>query len=140
MSNPNADPVNPEIKVCPELKDKIFDHLSPQARAALMGVEVKFWPNNHEEMELRLKYDPTDNILDIDATEAIYGPDEKITGSFVRGCELNSETGEVHAYVEHMVAPGTLPPIDYSLVAAENDANRFDAEKLNFLMRLFDCL
>lgn len=140
MSNPNADPVNPEIKVCPELRDKIFEYLPPQARNTLRGVEVKFWPNHHGEMELHLTYDPTDNVLDIDAVEGIYGPSEKLTGSLVKGCELDSETGEVHAYGEHMVSPGMVTPVDPTLAAAENDATRFDTDKLSFLLKLFDRL
>ena len=86
MSSPNAEPLNPEIKVCPELRDKIFEYLPSQAKSTLMGVEVKFWPNNHGEMELRIGYDATDSLLDIDAIESIYGPDDRITGEFVRGC------------------------------------------------------
>lgn len=140
MTNPNIDPSYPEITSCPELRDKIFDHLPPQSRATLMGVEVKFWPNNHGEMELHLKYDPTDRLLDIDATEAIYGPDNKVTGSLARGCELDSETGEVLAYSEYIVGSGLSTPIDNDLIAAETDMASFDIQKRNFFLRLFDCL
>ena len=140
MSVPSGVPVNPEIKFCPELRDKIFEYLPAQARITLMGVEVKYWPNNHGEMELHLKYYPTDGMLDLDATEGIYGPDKTLTGSLVRGCEIDSETGQVHAYVEHMVSKGTTNPIGYHLVRAEQDVNTFDATKLEFLMRLFDSL
>lgn len=131
---------SPEIRFCPQLRDKIFAHLPPQAKSALLGVEVKFWPNNHGEMELKLKYDPTDNLLDIDATEGVYGPDGKLSGSIVKGCELHSETAEVHAYVEQMVASGGDQPLDAPLEDVMTDMTRFDTGKLNFLLNLFDSL
>ena len=52
MTNPDA-----EITHSPELRDKIFEHLPAKARRSLMGVEVKFWPTNHGEMVLCLKYE-----------------------------------------------------------------------------------
>lgn len=138
---PSPDIVEPVLTHSEALRDKIFEHLPPQARAALMGVEVKFWPNEHGEMELDLRYDPTNNVLDIDATEGVYGEDEKITGYLVKGCELDPETGEVHAYTEGMAAEkSTQRPLQPVLVDSERDALRFTQTKEAFLLSLFDKL
>lgn len=106
-----------------------------------MGVEVKLWPIYPGEMELQLTYDPAGSLLLIVATEGIYGPEGKLTGSLVRDCELDSETGEVHdGFAEHMVAPGNVLPLDASLTDLEKDSTCFDANKRDFFLNLFEGL
>ena len=123
------------------LRDKIFEHLPVQARKTLMGVRVTYWPNHAGEMVLELEYDALDSLLDIEAREGIYGPDEKLTGHYVRGCELDANTAKIHAYSEIMeTADTTTRPIDDSIIDAEMDATRFDENKLRFFLNLFENL
>jgi len=140
MTNPSVGPVGREITVCPELRDRIFEHLPSQVRRSFIAVEVKFWPNNHGEMELTLKYEPDDRILDIEAQEGIYGPHDRLTGHIVKGCELDPETAEIRDYSENIVVMGDVEAADDSFVQAEKEAKRFDADKLGFFMRLFESL
>jgi hypothetical protein len=138
MTNPAS---GEKIECSEELRDKIFEYLPPQARAATGGVEVRFWPHNHGEMMLRLTFEPSDRLLDLDATEEIYGPDEKISGSYVRGAELDATTGEILGYGEYITTKEHKPfkgRKDWDLIEAENDATQFDQGRLDFLLNLFD--
>ena len=122
------------------LRDKIFEHLPSQARNTLMGVKVTYWPNCEGEMVLELEFDALDSLLDIEAREGVYGPDDKLAGHYVRGCELDANTGEIHAYTEEMETTGSPIPLDEASTAAERDTLKFDEIKLNFFLNLFESL
>ncbi len=140
MSQGIQDPES-EITVSEILRDRIFEHLPPQAKFVSDGVAVKFWPNNHGEMELKLAYSPADHLLDIDAEEGIYGPDERLTGKHIRGCELDSVTGRIIVYVEYMeTGTDEREPFDKKMVDAERDLLRFNENKLIFFLKLFESL
>ncbi len=142
------DELETELTQSEALRDKIFEYLPSQARKSLLGVEVKFWPSDHGEMELKLYYDPTDNLLDIDAIEGVYGgsrggsdPQARITGYIVKGCELDSETGEVHAYSEGSLdANKFAAPTHKALLDAEKDVWTFTPTAEQFLLGLFDSI
>lgn len=141
MSNLNADPGNPEITYSDALRDKIFEHMPRQTRQHFVPVEVKFWPSNHGVIELQLAYDSILNSLRIRADESIEGPDEKLTGLYVRSCGLNATTAQILTYKESMFAEyDPALPINPSLVEAEINTVRFNPDKHDFLLGLFDNL
>lgn len=143
MTDPNQDPSGQEIRACPELRDRIFEHMPPQAKSALHGVAVTFFPQIHGEMELTLRYNPTDNLLEVESREGVYGPNDEFTGRIVKNCELRSTTGEISTYTEHMEPEGAESGgarLGMRLAVAENDATKFDTPKLNFFMSLFESI
>lgn len=144
MSTPNQYPSTPERIFSPKLKDTIFEFLPLQARQAFGGGKVVYWPLGFDEMEMTLTYSPNDNQVSIDTKEGVYPEAGCLTGWYIRGCDLDTQTGEVIVY-EERIEP--LDDVDKPIVtlnletaSLENLAIRFDAEKELFFLNRFESI